>query len=173
MQAIDSGTPVLVFALPTVAFAPHGNGSRSRIKKARSSCLKTMTGKEILTLHGHHGPISSIAFSPTAAPAVRRPRYHGDPVVALPEKPACRRTGRTRTSSGSISAVQRASVPHAWALMAHPDRAVKSWRSACNPMPAPRQGNRRTHREPQLAEVPKRDAAIRRLKEIAIARSPP
>jgi WD40 repeat protein len=116
-----------VYSMPTVAFSPHGQWIAFTHKEGEIVLVETLTGKEIQTLRGHQGYISSLAFSPDN----RRLLSGGRDTTALlwaiaPENPALpaawKDADRLWLEMGAPPSRAYAIV---WALMAHPDRAIE------------------------------------------------
>jgi WD40 repeat protein len=163
------------FVMPQAAFAPHGQWIAFTHQEGEIVLIETMTGKEILTLHGHHGHISSVAFSPDS----RRLLSGGRDTTAilwstLREKPALPPNWKDTEKlwldlGGPTDQAYRA----AWALMAHPDRAIEVLTKRLQP-----DGGATEKEIGELitnlasAKFANRDAAMRRLKYIGVRSLP-
>jgi len=158
-----------VFSMPTVAFAPHGQWIAFTHQPGEVALLETHTAKEILTLKGHSGYVSSLAFSPDN----RRLLTGGRDTTALlwsvmPEKPALPLAWQESEKLWlDLGGAPNQAYRIAWALMAHPDRAVEVLNKRLEPD--------RGATDKEITELitnlasPKfaqRDPALRRLKEI-------
>ena len=158
-----------VFSLPTVAFAPHGQWIAFTHQPGEVALLETQTAKEILTLKGHHGYVSSLAFSPDN----RRLLTGGRDTTALlwsvlPDNPGLPLAWQDAEKLW----LELGGSPHqayrvAWALMAHPDRAVEVLSKRLEPDrgASDKEINQLISNlaSPKFAQ---RDPALRRLKEI-------
>ena len=169
MSLLEDGELPRVFSLPTVAFAPHGQWLAFTHQPGEIALLETHTAKEILTLRGHQGYVSSLAFSPDN----RRLLTGGRDTTALlwsvlPESPALPAAWKdTEKLWLDLGGAPEQAYRIAWALMAHPDRAVEVLTKRLQP---DRGASDKEINElitnlasPKFAQ---RDPAIRRLKEI-------
>jgi WD40 repeat protein len=157
------------FALPPIAFAAHGQWIAFTHQEGEIVLLETMTGKEIHTLHGHQGFISSVAFSPDS----RRLLSGGRDTTALlwsvlPEAPALPASWKDSEKLWlDLGAPADQAYRVVWALMARPDRAIEVLTKRLQP------DEGATDREIRElitnlsgAKFAQRDVAIRRLKQI-------
>jgi WD40 repeat protein len=157
------------YSLPTVAFAPHGQWLAFTHKEGEVALVETMTGKDIQIFRGHQGFINSLAFAPDS----RRLLSGGRDTTALlwsvlpetPELPTAWKDADQLWQQLGGNPEQAYRV--AWALMAHPDRAIEVLTKRLQPDEG---ATDREIRElvtnlasPKFA---KRDVAIRRLKQI-------
>ena len=157
------------FALPTVAFAPHGQWLAFTHQEGEIVLLETQTGKEIQTLRGHQGFVSSLAF----APDCRRLLSGGRDTTALlwavmPENPELPKSWKEDGKLwDELGGATPAAYKIAWALMAHPDRAMQV---LAKRMLADEGASEKEIRELVAnlasAKFGQRDVAMRRLKEI-------
>jgi WD40 repeat protein len=163
------------FALPPVAFAPHGQWIAFSHQPGEIVLLETMTGKELYTLTGHSGHLSSLAFSPDS----RRLLSGGRDTTAilwsvLPERTALPPNWDDADKlwidlGGPPELAYRA----VWALIAHPDRAVEVAAKRLQPdSGATEKEIRALITNLSAPKFPKRDAAMRRLKEIGVRSLP-
>jgi WD40 repeat protein len=157
------------FALPTVAFAPHGQWIAFTHQEGEIVLLETVTGKEIQTLRGHQGHISSLAFSPDS----RRLLSGGRDTTALlwsilpdsPTQPAAWQDAEKLWSDLGGPPEQAYRVM--WALMANPDRAPEVLTKRLQPDEGATDkeiGELITNLS--SAKFTQREIAIRRLKQI-------
>jgi WD40 repeat protein len=157
------------FALPPIAFAAHGQWIAFTHQEGEIVLLETMTGKEIQTLHGHQGAISSVAFSPDS----RRLLSGGRDTTALlwsvlPENPALPASWKDAEKLWlDLGGPPDQAYRIVWALMAHPGRAVEVLTKRLQPDEG---ANDKEIRELitnlSAAKFAQRDVAIRRLKQI-------
>jgi WD40 repeat protein len=116
-----------VYSTPTVAFSPHGQWIAFTHKEGEIVLVETLTGKEIQTLRGHQGYISSLAFSPDN----RRLLSGGRDTTALlwaiaPENPVLPASWKDADRLWlEMGAPPNRAYGIVWALMAHPDRAIE------------------------------------------------
>ena len=163
------------FSTPTVAFAPHGQWLAFTFQEGEIVFLETLTGKQIHTLRGHQGYVSSVAFAPDS----RRLLSGGRDTTALlwsvmPENPALPPSWKDDDKLWQ----QLASSPDqayraVWALMAHPERALEVLSKRLQPAGGVTEKEIRdlikNLSSPKFAQ---RDVAIRRLKVIGTASLP-
>jgi WD40 repeat protein len=169
MSLLEDGELPRVFSLPTVAFAPHGHWLAFTHQPGEIALLETHTAKQILALRGHQGYVSSLAFSPDN----RRLLTGGRDTTALlwsvlPESPALPPAWQDPQKLWlDLGGVPDQAYRIAWALMAHPDRALDVLKKRLQPD--------RGASDKEINELitnlasPKftqREPAIRRLKEI-------
>jgi hypothetical protein len=158
-----------VFSMPTVAFAPHGQWLAFTYQPGEVALLETQTAKEILTLRGHRGYVSSLAFSPDN----RRLLTGGRDTTAImwsvmPEKPPLPPNWTDDDKLWTnLGGAPNSAYPIAWALMGNPDKAVAVLKKRLEPD--------RGASDKEISELitnlasPKfaqRDPALKRLKEI-------
>lgn len=158
-----------VFSLPTVAFAPHGQWLAFTHQPGEIVLLETQTGKEIATFRGHQGYVSSLAFSPDN----RQLLTGGRDTTALlwsvlPENPALPAAWKDAEKLWlDLGGPPESAYRIAWALMAHPEHAVKVLSKRLQPDKgaSDKEINELIANlaSPKFAQ---RDPAMRRLKEI-------
>lgn len=157
------------FSMPTVAFAPHGQWLAFTYQPGEIVLLETQTAKEILTLKGHRGFINSLAF----APDNRRLLTGGRDTTALlwsvmPENPELPPAWSDEDKLwADLGGAPSGAYRIAWALMAHPNKAVAVLKKRLEP---DRGASDKEINElianlasPKFAQ---RDPALKRLKEI-------
>lgn len=127
MNLSDSDEPPRTFALPTVAFAPHGQWLALTYREGRIVLLETLTGKEIETLRGHQGFVSSLAFSPDSRRLVSGGRDTTALLWALmPEQPELPKSWKEDDKLWEeLGGATPVAYKIVWALMAHPERAMQ------------------------------------------------
>lgn len=163
------------FVMPAVAFAPHGQWIAYAHQPGRIAILETITSKEVLSLHGHHGDIASVAFSPNGVKLLSG----GRDTTALLWSVLPKKIALPASWSDDDKLWQDLGGPTeraygvAWALIAHPARAMDVLAKRLEP------DSGATEKEIQelIANLssdkfPQRDVALRRLKQIG-ARSLP
>lgn len=164
------------FVLPPVAFAPHGQWIAFSHQDGEIALIETMTGKEIQTLRGHLGPISSVAFAPDSRQLLSGGR---DTTAilwsALPDNIALPANWKDADKlwldlGGPTDKAYRV----VWSLIGHPDRALEVLTRRLQPDSG---ATEKEIRElianlSSAKKFPQRDAAIRRLKEIGVRTLP-
>ena len=158
-----------VFSLPTVAFASHGQWIAFTHQEGEIALLETLTGKEILTLRGHQGYISSLAFSPDN----RRMLTGGRDTTALlwsilPENPELPTAWKDDVQLWQqLGGPPDRAYKTAWALMAHPQRAMEVLAKRLQPDEgATDKEIRELVSNLSSGQFPKREQAMRRLKQV-------
>jgi hypothetical protein len=174
-QGLSPEMPEVAFVMPTGAFAPHGQWIALAHQEGEIVLVETITGKEILKLHGHQGNISSVAFSPDG----RRLLSGGFDTTALlwstlPESPPLPASWKDADKlwlelGGPTDSAYRV----VWALIANPDRALDVFVKRLQPdAGAPDKEIAELITNLSSAKFAKRDTAIRRLKEIGVRSLP-
>ena len=158
-----------VFAVPTVAFAPHGQWIAFTYQEGQIVLLETMTGKEIHTLRGHQGYVSSLAFSPDN----RRLLSGGRDTTAhlwavIPDNPGLPAAWKDADALWQqLGGAAEPAYKIAWALMAHPQRAVEVISKRLQPdSGATDKEIRELIKNLSAPKFAQRDKAITRLKQI-------
>ena len=156
-------------AYASVAFSPHGQWIAFSHKDGEILLLETITGKEIQTLKGHQGFVSSLAFSPDN----RRLLSGGRDTTALlwsmqPEQPELPPSWKDADQLWlQLGREPEQAYRTVWALTAHPERAIEVLTKRLEPDAGAT--------EKEIAELIKnlastrfaqRDVAMRRLKQI-------
>lgn len=169
MNLLEADELPRVFSLPTVAFAPHGQWLAFTHQPGEIVLLETHTAREILTLRGHHGYVSSLAFSPDN----RRLLTGGRDTTALlwailPDNPPLPAAWKDADKLWlDLGGAPPAAYRIAWALMAHSDRGLEVLSKRLQPD--------RGASEKEINELIKnlasekfaqREPALKRLKEI-------
>jgi WD40 repeat protein len=157
------------FSMPTVAFAPHGQWLAFTYQPGEVLLLETQTAKEILTLRGHRGYVTSVAFSPDN----RRLLTGGRDTTALmwsvlPESPALPAAWKDSEKLWlDLGGAPDRAYRIAWALMANPERAVEVLKKRL--LPDQGASDKEINELIKNLASPKfaqRDPALKRLKEI-------
>jgi WD40 repeat protein len=158
-----------VFAMPTVAFAPHGQWIAFTYQEGRIVLLETITGKEIHTLRGHQGYVSSLAFSPDN----RRLLSGGRDTAAImweviPDNPPLPAAWKDADALWlQLGGAAEPAYKVAWALMAHPQHAVEVLGKRLQPdTGATDKEIRELIKNLSAPKFAQRDQAITRLKQI-------
>jgi len=116
-----------VYSMPTVAFSPHGQWIAFTHKEGEIVLVETLTGKEIQTLRGHQGFVSSLAFSPDNRQLLSGGRDTTALLWAIapetPELPAAWKDADRLWLE--LGAPPNRAYQIVWALMANPERAVE------------------------------------------------
>ncbi|MBI1830143.1 MAG: PQQ-binding-like beta-propeller repeat protein [Planctomycetes bacterium] len=163
------------FAMPAVAFAPHGQWLAYAHQPGQIAILETITGKELLTLSGHHGEIASMAFAPNGTRLLSGGRDTTTIMWSVvPETAAPPANWKDADKLWlDLGGPAHSAYPVIWALMAHPERALDVFGKHLRPDTGAT--------EKEIASLianlssekfPQRDAALHRLKQIG-ARSLP
>ena len=158
-----------VFSLPTVAFSPHGQWIAFTYQEGEIVLLETLTGKQIHLLRGHQGYVSSLAFSPDN----RRLLSGGRDTTALlwsvlPSQPELPKSWQDDEKLWlQLGSAPDQAYKAAWALMAHPDRAVEVLAKRLEPDGgATDKEIRELIKNLASEKFAQRDVAMRRLKQI-------
>jgi hypothetical protein len=155
--------------MPTVAFAPHGQWMAFTYQEGQIVLLETITGKEIHTLRGHQGYVSSLAFSPDN----RRMLSGGRDTTAImweviPDNPPLPTSWKDADALWlQLGGPSNQAYKVAWALMAHPQRAVEVLSKRLEPdSGATDKEIRELIKNLSAPKFAQRDQAITRLKQI-------